>query len=839
MTYLGFVVLRLFLITGAMIFASATKAQLPPPLSCTARAAATPLIRAEGLAELVGDIIIECTGGTPTPAGQPLPTVDIQLTLNTTVTSRLTADPWSEALLLIDEPQPNDQKFCSASNLNVFPLNASCPITGTGTGEGTYNGSPGRPNIFQARQASTNSTTWLGVPLNAPPFRAPRVMRITNLRVNANQLGIPPAGTPMKIIGSIKINTGGANPVSLPVTDLGIIVAESINSLDFSVQDVITQPHCETHSPGQSVLQLRYRELFPAVFRRRNIAVTSQDPLGSTGNQDALGFPYQTESGFYNRNLPPPDGTAGLADHGTRLIARFNNVPNMVQVMVQTNPSSGTVSAQLINTDINGAGPFSAIPPTTSLPGMGNVFPVPIVGGTGRAVWEIINSDPQATETLPILVTTFFTSGGTFPTSPPIGTSTVTGSLAPLSTVNTSSSSTPIPRFVDSTCNPNLLTINNCRATHLLPMAAFQTANCSGSPTLQLRDRSQQSLTQLQFNTGLTSHNGGRDVFFATNPNGPADSVNMTASATVPLQSVESSSITSAWLTVEQNSTTTPVTGTVSVNPTGLPPGTYSGSVQVSGPGGQQSIPVSLTVPPPGPRFAPNAVTSAANYVSGAVAPGLLMVIFGTGLGPPNLAGLVLGPDGKVATSTGGTRVLIDGVPAPMVYARQDTVSFFVPFEVAGRASVVIEVEYQGVKSPPVTLPVVDAIPGILTVDFSGGGAGAILREDFSLVSRTNPAPINSVIQIYAVGAGQSTPAGETGRLADAPLKRPALPVTATIGGVNAPVEYVGDAPGLVEGVLQVNLRVPATVIPGDNVPVVIQVGSRRTPIWATVAVAP
>jgi uncharacterized protein (TIGR03437 family) len=356
---------------------------------------------------------------------------------------------------------------------------------------------------------------------------------------------------------------------------------------------------------------------------------------------------------------------------------------------------------------------------------------------------------------------------------------------------------------------------------------------------LQLRNRQRQAISSFGFDTGLTIHNGGTDSFFATNPNGPPAIVDTNAFATVQLQSAERSDITSAWLTVEQNSSTTPMTGSVSVNPTGLAPGTYNGNVQVSGPGGQQSIPVSLTVRPPGPRFAPNALTSAANYVSGAVAPGLLAVIFGTGLGPPNLAGLVLGQDGRVATITGGTRVLIDGVAAPMVYARQDTVSFFVPFEVAGRASVVVEVEYQGVKSPPVTLPVVDAIPGILTVDFSGGGQGAILREDFSPVSRTNPAPLNSVIQIYAVGAGQSAPAGETGRLAAVPLKRPALPVTATIGGINAAVEYAGDAPGLVEGVLQVNLRVPGAVVPGDNVPVVIRVGSRSTPIWATVAVSP
>jgi hypothetical protein len=251
------------------------------------------------------------------------------------------------------------------------------------------------------------------------------------------------------------------------------------------------------------------------------------------------------------------------------------------------------------------------------------------------------------------------------------------GSFAPLSMGTASSSSAPLPRFVDTTCNHSLLTINNCRSNLLKPFAMNQTASCSGSPGLQLRNRQRQAISSFGFDTGLTIHNGGTDSFFATNPNGPPAIVDTNAFATVQLQSAERSDITSAWLTVEQNSSTTPMTGSVSVNPTGLAPGTYNGNVQVSGPGGQQSIPVSLTVRPPGPRFAPNALTSAANYVSGSVAPGLLAVIFGTGLGPPNLAGLVLGQDGRVATITGGTRVLIDGVAAPMVYARQDTVSFF------------------------------------------------------------------------------------------------------------------------------------------------------------------
>ena len=40
-------------------------------------AASVKLIRAEGLAESVGDLVLSCTGGTPTPAGQAVPTINI------------------------------------------------------------------------------------------------------------------------------------------------------------------------------------------------------------------------------------------------------------------------------------------------------------------------------------------------------------------------------------------------------------------------------------------------------------------------------------------------------------------------------------------------------------------------------------------------------------------------------------------------------------------------------------------------------------------------------------------------------------------------------------------
>ena len=54
----------LLIIAGHSLFA-----QAPPPLTCNANAPVPPIVRAEGKAELVSDIVLTCTGGNPTMAG--------------------------------------------------------------------------------------------------------------------------------------------------------------------------------------------------------------------------------------------------------------------------------------------------------------------------------------------------------------------------------------------------------------------------------------------------------------------------------------------------------------------------------------------------------------------------------------------------------------------------------------------------------------------------------------------------------------------------------------------------------------------------------------------------
>jgi uncharacterized protein (TIGR03437 family) len=61
--------------------------------------------------------------------------------------------------------------------------------------------------------------------------------------------------------------------------------------------------------------------------------------------------------------------------------------------------------------------------------------------------------------------------------------------------------------------------------------------------------------------------------------------------------------------------------------------------------------------------------------------------------------------------------------------------------------------------------------------------------------------------------------------------------VSVKIGGVTADVQYAGAAPYCVSGVIQVNVRVPPNVAPGDYVPVMVTVGTRSSLPAITVAV--
>jgi hypothetical protein len=96
------------------------------------------------------------------------------------------------------------------------------------------------------------------------------------------------------------------------------------------------------------------------------------------------------------------------------------------------------------------------------------------------------------------------------------------------------------------------------------------------------------------------------------------------------------------------------------------------------------------------PRVFQNCVVNAASFVGGGVAAGEMVTIFGSGIGPDEPVGRVLTEDGKLATTLAGTRVLFNGIPAPLLSVSDNQSSAIVPYAVTGRSSVDIQVEYKG-----------------------------------------------------------------------------------------------------------------------------------------------
>jgi len=245
-----------------------------------------------------------------------------------------------------------------------------------------------------------------------------------------------------------------------------------------------------------------------------------------------------------------------------------------------------------------------------------------------------------------------------------------------------------------------------------------------------------------------------------------------------------------------------------------------------------------VTSPQPGPvPTAPNGgVVNAASYKGGAVSPGEIITIFGTGIGPATLAGTALISPGFLESFIGDTLVYFDGIPAPMIYALAGQTSAIVPYAVAGKTSTVMQVEYQGRRSSPVTLSVTSAVPALFSANASGHGPAAALNQDNSLNLPSSPAAKGSVVVLFGTGEGQTTPPGADAKRAVVPLPKPLLPVSATIAGLSAQVLYAGAAPGLVAGVIQLNVRIPANS-PSGNVPVVFKVGSASSQANLTVSV--
>jgi len=359
-------------------------------VTCNNGGATTPIVRAEGLTELMGDLVLNCTGGPATPINTVVPQVNITIILSVTITSKITSSGlYNEALLIIDEPNqsapgPNSNRpilNCGASGApDSSPESGPgvCSIVSDGNPATTYNGVPnkfgtstcgtsnfgcGSPNVFQGRQGTPfntgliNNISFLGVPFDPPGTGTTRTLRFTNIRGNANQDQIASTFIQVPITAQVAINGNQSFGINVPpqgqvvaFVQRGLIATVTRTRLDF-VQcntengklagGTAFTPNTSgggSSGGGQNGVgasnfsatpNFRFQEGFPSAWKVRNVSEILANGTFNNGNS------YQYNGGLnnpadLNQNVPGTsyNTEAGFEYPGAPSTALANPTPN-------------------------------------------------------------------------------------------------------------------------------------------------------------------------------------------------------------------------------------------------------------------------------------------------------------------------------------------------------------------------------------------------------------------------------------------------------------------------------------------------------------------------------
>jgi len=418
---------------------------IPVPLPGAAVCSPIPVprdVRGEGVTELVGDFVLSCSGGNPTPTGQPVPLVDFHVELSVPLTSRTTGTALpaggqtqvttSEATLLIDEPfpanpfptqvpplqgSPLQQIGCLAAggteaasaNPYTHTLNGTvgqCEILGTGTGASTYRN---QYNTFQGVATwdpLTGAATidFYGVPFDPAGNDNARAIRIANLRGNMTPIaGVSPSGVAV----SASVTVPAASSVIYYYHPATVTVANIFQGL--------VPGNCTWSSP---TLTCPVEEGQPAGFRTAVLTSNDQSLGGqfvslrnaAGGTLETQNIAYMDEAYFTESALTVPltsytGSGPGQATHGTWIMAWLWNIPAGVQITAPGVVNGGAVQTQygqnlqLYRVDVTPGWTFNpafyASPPADKI----------IVDTTGAnppttatVVYEVVADNPNVTE---------------------------------------------------------------------------------------------------------------------------------------------------------------------------------------------------------------------------------------------------------------------------------------------------------------------------------------------------------------------------------------------------------------------------------------------------------
>lgn len=367
---------------------------------------------------MVGDVLLACTGGTPTAAGVSVPQITIQIFLSQNVTSKITGVTGSsstgssvflEALLIIDEPNSSLNPSVPLLNCGYSAALAPdsslsgpgvCSIISNGAVGATYNGTAGHPNVFQGRQAlsGNNSVVFQGVPFD-PPGTVTRYLRITNVRANANGAGIAQANQTSVI--TMGIASSGNNVLQLSIASQAVAtVLKGLNSSTVfantsfaqcvsqakglltaspepafgatstcgsSSCDVSSSPTNNTFTSGYANPTIRFSEGFSSSWKVKNVAFTLGGGYGNTINGNGIytggtvgqdAYSYTTGASTNPTNYP---GDLNQNVPGVAYNAESGFVFNATNITPTFNPPLGFVTGNFFTNGsqypfANGAG---------------------------------------------------------------------------------------------------------------------------------------------------------------------------------------------------------------------------------------------------------------------------------------------------------------------------------------------------------------------------------------------------------------------------------------------------------------------------------------------------
>ena len=237
-----------------------------------------------------------------------------------------------------------------------------------------------------------------------------------------------------------------------------------------------------------------------------------------------------------------------------------------------------------------------------------------------------------------------------------------------------------------------------------------------------------------------------------------------------------------------------------------------------------------------GPRFTSESVVNAASFASGPIAPGEIISIFGTGLGPETPARGVVGPEtGRLPVALESVSVLLGGEPSPLLYVGETQINAQVPYEIAGRSSVQLAVSYGSIDSPRATLAVSPARPALFLIP--GSRSAIVLNEDGRLNSASQPARLGESVTLFGTGQGETSPPSGTGQMAPVMSAHRIEEVSVMVGGSAAEVVSAGLAPGFA-GVFLIQVRIPDTATTGEENPVSVTIQGESSPTGVVMSIA-